>query len=276
MADPMYDTSASPTQDDAYHERRSLRQYSPSPPPRSPTHQATASEHRRPSRSPPRRRSRSRSRSQSRQRYSRERSRYRSRSPDRRRDTSRGRGRSHDADEHGSFSASKYTPQAPPRRARENPTPAAVLGVFNLSYYTTEKDLEDIFAKYGELEKVVVVMDRKMQRSRGFAFIYFKNIEDATAAREGTNGMKLSDRELRVDFSVTQRAHDPTPGLYMGEREERRRDDRYTRRPRSRSRSRDRYRSRRDSPRRSYARSPRRTYEARSPPRYRRDRSYSR
>ena len=39
------------------------------------------------------------------------------------------------------------------------------------------------FGKYGPIDKVTVVLDGQSGRSRGFAFIKFQNIEDATAAR---------------------------------------------------------------------------------------------
>jgi RNA recognition motif-containing protein len=39
------------------------------------------------------------------------------------------------------------------------------------------------FGKYGPLEKVTIVIDGKSGRSRGFAFIKFQNVEDATQAR---------------------------------------------------------------------------------------------
>jgi len=85
-----------------------------------------------------------------------------------------------------------------------------------LSLYTSERELEQEFGKFGPLEKVQVVLDGHSGRSRGFAFIYYENVEDATAARESMSGADLDGRKIRVDFSVTKRAHTPTPGLYMG------------------------------------------------------------
>jgi len=35
-------------------------------------------------------------------------------------------------------------------------------------------------------------------------------------AKERTTGIELDGRRIRVDFSVTRRAHTPTPGIYMG------------------------------------------------------------
>merc|ERR1712228_797490 len=39
---------------------------------------------------------------------------------------------------------------------------------------------------------------------------------DATEAREALNGTELDGRKIRVDYSITKRAHTPTPGMYMG------------------------------------------------------------
>merc|ERR1719402_939068 len=66
---------------------------------------------------------------------------------------------------------------------RENPDKSKCLGVFGLSLYTTERELEKEFGKFGPLERVQVDMD---------------------------------GRKIRVDFSITKRAHTPTPGMYMG------------------------------------------------------------
>lgn len=38
----------------------------------------------------------------------------------------------------------------------------------------------------------------------------------AVQAKEHANGMELDGRRIRVDFSITKRAHTPTPGIYMG------------------------------------------------------------
>ena len=53
-------------------------------------------------------------------------------------------------------------------------------------------------------------------RSRGFAFIYFESQEDAKAAKEAMSDQEIDGRRIRVDFSITKRAHTPTPGVYMG------------------------------------------------------------
>ncbi|NP_001119706.1 transformer 2 isoform B [Bombyx mori] len=101
-------------------------------------------------------------------------------------------------------------------RLLENPTPSRCLGVFGLSLYTTEQQINHIFSKYGPVDKVQVVIDAKTGRSRGFCFVYFEDMEDAKIAKNECTGMEIDGRRIRVDYSITQRAHTPTPGIYMG------------------------------------------------------------
>ncbi|XP_044754678.1 transformer-2 protein homolog beta-like isoform X2 [Coccinella septempunctata] len=151
---------------------------------------------------------------------------------------------------------------------RDNPKPSRCLGVFGLSVHTSEEDIFHIFAEYGPIDRVQVVIDAKTGRSRGFSFVYFKNTEDAKVAKEHCAGMKINGKNIRVDYSITERAHTPTPGIYMGkpttkfsDRYDRRRErddyyggrSRYHRRSQSpyyRRRRYDRSRSRSYSPRR--------------------------
>jgi transformer-2 protein len=62
---------------------------------------------------------------------------------------------------------------------RENPPTGTCLGIFGLSIYTQERDLKDVFTKYGPLEDVQIVYDAQSGRSRGFAFIYYEDKNDA-------------------------------------------------------------------------------------------------
>ena len=109
---------------------------------------------------------------------------------------------------------------------RENPDKSRCIGVFGLSLYTTERELEKEFGKFGPMEKCQVVLDGHSGRSRGFAFVYFESVDDATEARTALNGIELDGRKIRVDYSITKRAHTPTPGMYMGRPTSSRDDDR--------------------------------------------------
>lgn len=88
--------------------------------------------------------------------------------------------------------------------------------MFGLSLYTQERDLREVFEHYGPIEDLQIVYDHQTGRSRGFAFIYMRNREDAVEAKEMAPGTEIDGRKIRVDFSITQRAHTPTPGVYLG------------------------------------------------------------
>ncbi|GAW08256.1 transformer-2-beta isoform 3 [Lentinula edodes] len=128
-----------------------------------------------------------------------------------------------------------------PAHAPIAPNPSSVLGVFGLSIRTQERDLDEEFSRFGRVEKVTIVYDQRSDRSRGFGFIRMATTEDATRCIQELNGVDLNGRRIRVDYSVTDRPHAPTPGEYMGHRRATR-DTRY-----DRDRERDYYRDSRDS-----------------------------
>ncbi|EED81127.1 predicted protein [Postia placenta Mad-698-R] len=107
----------------------------------------------------------------------------------------------------------------PPPRGRSRsrspaaPNPSNVLGVFGLSIRTTERDLDDEFSRYGRVEKVVIVYDQRSDRSRGFGFITMSTTDEAGRCIKELNGVDLNGRRIRVDYSVTDRPHAPTPGM---------------------------------------------------------------
>ncbi|BGP57775.1 hypothetical protein JCM8202_002427 [Rhodotorula sphaerocarpa] len=110
---------------------------------------------------------------------------------------------------------------APPPRPNNAPvpTPSNVLGVFGLSIRTQDGDLYEWFGRNGRrVEKAVVVYDQRSGRSRGFGFVTMGSIQDAESAIQDLNGLDLHGRRIRVDFSATQRPHEPTPGEYRGPR----------------------------------------------------------
>jgi RNA recognition motif-containing protein len=71
--------------------------------------------------------------------------------------------------------------------------------VGNLSYATTESDLETAFSAYGAVERVSLVRDRESGQSRGFAFVEMTNAADAAKAIAGLNGRDVNGRSLNVN-----------------------------------------------------------------------------
>jgi len=112
--------------------------------------------------------------------------------------------------------------------------PGNNLHIRGLDTRTKETDLEDIFGKFGQIEKVQIMRDPHTRDSRGFGFVTFERNEDAEAAMAQLNATTLDGRVLTVEKARRARARTPTPGAYRGppKREDvrggpPRRDDRY-------------------------------------------------
>jgi len=73
------------------------------------------------------------------------------------------------------------------------------LFVGNLSFNTTENDLQDAFAAHGTVTEANLMMDRATGRPRGFAFITMSSPEEAQKAIQALNGANLDGRDLTVN-----------------------------------------------------------------------------
>ncbi len=75
------------------------------------------------------------------------------------------------------------------------------LFVGNLSFDTTENDLQDAFAAFGSVSETNIMMDRMTNRSRGFAFVTMATAEEAQKAIDGLNGKDMGGRALTVNVA---------------------------------------------------------------------------
>lgn len=73
------------------------------------------------------------------------------------------------------------------------------LYVGNLSFQTTENDLQDMFEQHGKVAEVGLMMDRMTGRSRGFAFVTMPDATEANAAISAFNGKEVQGRPLTVN-----------------------------------------------------------------------------
>jgi cold-inducible RNA-binding protein len=71
--------------------------------------------------------------------------------------------------------------------------------VGNLSFDTSERDLEAAFATYGAVTSARIATDRDTNRPRGFGFVEMSNQTEAEAAIAGLNGTELQGRTLTVN-----------------------------------------------------------------------------
>ena len=75
------------------------------------------------------------------------------------------------------------------------------LFVGNLSFNTTENDLQEAIAAHGQVVEANLMMDRMTGRSRGFAFITYSTPEEAQKAIAAMNGAQLDGRALTVNIA---------------------------------------------------------------------------
>jgi len=73
----------------------------------------------------------------------------------------------------------------------------------NLPYSTTDDELRDLFAPFGEVTSAKIIMDRETGRSKGFGFVTMSDDNAANTAIEQLNGQEVEGRALRVNFSTT-------------------------------------------------------------------------
>ena len=74
----------------------------------------------------------------------------------------------------------------------------------NLSYRTTEEQLEAKLAEFGQVESVKIIMDRDTGQSKGFAFAEMANDSEAKAAIDALNGKDFGGRSLKVNEARPQ------------------------------------------------------------------------
>jgi len=73
------------------------------------------------------------------------------------------------------------------------------LYVGNLSYNTTENQLQDLFSTHGVVTNVDLIMDKFSGRPRGFGFVTMENKDNAAAAIEALHGKNIDGRDLTVN-----------------------------------------------------------------------------
>jgi len=78
------------------------------------------------------------------------------------------------------------------------------LFIGNLSFHTTNEDLEKLFSQVGTVASANIIMDKFTGRSRGFGFIEMSSTQEAQAAIERFNGQELEGRVLTVNEAKPQ------------------------------------------------------------------------
>jgi RNA recognition motif-containing protein len=75
------------------------------------------------------------------------------------------------------------------------------LFVGNLTFNTTENDLQDLFSPHGTVVEANLMMDRATGRPRGFGFVTMSTPEEAAAAISALNAKSIDGRALTVNVA---------------------------------------------------------------------------
>src|SRR4029077_2661671 len=82
------------------------------------------------------------------------------------------------------------------------------LYVGNLSFNTTENELQELFAQAGAVQEVTLMQDKFTGKSRGFAFVTMSSEQEAQNAITQFNGKSVEGRSLTVNEA---RPREPRP-----------------------------------------------------------------
>lgn len=79
--------------------------------------------------------------------------------------------------------------------------PNVKLFIGGLAWAATDEDLQKAFAPFGEVVSASVVKYPDTGRSKGFGFVEFATVEEATKAKEEMDGKELAGRAIKADFA---------------------------------------------------------------------------
>ena len=86
------------------------------------------------------------------------------------------------------------------------------LYVGNLSFNTTENELQELFSQAGAVQEVTLMQDKFTGKSRGFAFVTMGSEADAQNAITKFNGQTIEGRPLTVNEARPREARPPGGG----------------------------------------------------------------
>ncbi|MDB6146736.1 MAG: recognition motif protein [Spartobacteria bacterium] len=86
------------------------------------------------------------------------------------------------------------------------------LYVGNLSFNTTENELQELFSSAGAVQEVTLMQDKFTGKSRGFAFVTMGSEQDAQNAIAKINGQTIEGRALTVNEARPREARPPGGG----------------------------------------------------------------
>lgn len=79
---------------------------------------------------------------------------------------------------------------------------STTLYIGNMSFYTTEEQIHELFSRAGDIKRIVMGLDKYKKTPCGFCFLEYYTREDAENCMRYINGTRLDDRIIRSDWDV--------------------------------------------------------------------------
>lgn len=79
--------------------------------------------------------------------------------------------------------------------------PTDTLFIGNISFDVGQEEVSEAFASYGTILSVRLPTDQATGSLKGFGYVTFQNVEEATGALEAMQGAYISNRPIRLDYS---------------------------------------------------------------------------
>lgn len=71
----------------------------------------------------------------------------------------------------------------------------------NLNFKTTEENLTEKFAQFGEITSATIIKDKTSGLSKGFGFVEMPNDDEVEKAIAGLKGKDIDGRKVRVSIA---------------------------------------------------------------------------
>ena len=98
----------------------------------------------------------------------------------------------------------------------ESVNPGSNLFVTGIHPRLEERDVHELFAKHGDVEKCNIMRDPHTRDSRGFGFVKMVTGEDADKVKDALQGEVIEGRTLSIEKARRAKPRTPTPGKYFG------------------------------------------------------------
>eukprot|EP00126_Sphaerothecum_destruens_P005147 Sdes_comp18593_c0_seq1m8735 len=103
---------------------------------------------------------------------------------------------------HRGGSSFYYRRKERPRLDEKDQRESKTLFVGNIPYDFIEKDIQELFERFGQIRAISIPIDDRTGKNKGFSFVEFQERLDAEDALGRYNGYRVSGRNLRLDWDA--------------------------------------------------------------------------